>query len=602
MHRVIDRRQASRSSGFTMIELLVVIAIIAILVALLLPAIQAAREAARRTQCRNNLKQIGVPLHNYHDLHAMFPPGRERSLVDGPGRCYSAYAHLLAQLEQSSASHQVNFDFNPEDPQNALVMDLPLAVLLCPSDYYPVALQLNRAVHNYPLNTGTTFPVSPRNPGNVPITGIFYEDSSTKLRDITDGTSQTVCISETIRSTLNGPSVWDGVSAASGFVLTQGNNNSTFGPELTDYAAQCHAPGLLLQQTRGSAWLYGAPGHSMYNHMRVPNDPDIDAAAACPRASAPISIGIVCHTTSRPAANTRRASLSYIATAMSISRVTRSISQPGRHWAAATGRRRCRSTKRAREVVLVNDSLAINGTVILTLMIFAIAVLYSSVGQAGASGYIAAMALFGVAPEVMKPCALILNILVATFGTVRFYRAGYFSWRVFLPLALGSVPFAYLGGWLTLPDVIYQQVVGAFLLFVAYRVLVPGKPRSERPGRPITMPLVVLCGAGIGLLAGLTGVGGGIFLAPILFWMGRSQMRESAGVSSAFILVNSVAAVLGCLSRQTQIPNEIALWALAAVAGGLVGSELGLKHLGEIALRRMLAIVLAITGVRLLSK
>jgi uncharacterized protein len=252
--------------------------------------------------------------------------------------------------------------------------------------------------------------------------------------------------------------------------------------------------------------------------------------------------------------------------------------------------------------VSVNDSLAINGTLVLALLIFAIAVLYSSVGQAGASGYIAAMALFGVAPEGMKPCALILNILVATFGTVRFCRAGYFSWRVFLPLTLGSVPFAYLGGRLTLPDVIYQQVVGAFLLFVAYRVLVPRKPRAARPGRPIKMPLVILCGAGVGLLAGLTGVGGGIFLAPILFWMGRSHLRESAGVSSAFILVNSLAAILGCLSRQTQIPNEIAAWAVAAVAGGLVGSELALKHLGEVALRRLLAIVLAITGVRLLSK
>jgi len=248
------------------------------------------------------------------------------------------------------------------------------------------------------------------------------------------------------------------------------------------------------------------------------------------------------------------------------------------------------------------DSLATNGTVILTFLIFAIAVLYSSVGQAGASGYIAAMALFGVAPEVMKPCALILNILVATFGTVRFCRAGYFSWRVFLPLALGSVPFAYLGGRLTLPDVIYQQVVGAFLLFVAYRVLVPGEQRAGRVGRPIKVRLVILCGAGVGLLAGLTGVGGGIFLAPILFWMGRSEMRESAGISSAFILVNSVAAILGCLSRQTHIPNEIAFWAVAAVAGGLVGSEVALKHLGEIALRRMLAIVLAITGLRLLSK
>jgi prepilin-type processing-associated H-X9-DG protein len=265
-----------------MIELLVVIAIITILIALLLPAVQSAREASRRTQCRNNLKQIGVALHNYHDVHRMFPPGRERSMVDGAGRCYSAYAHLLAQLDQENAYHHVNFHLDPEDAKNVLVMDDPIPLFLCPSDYSWVNLQVNRAVHNYPLNTGTTFPVSPRNPGHVPITGVFYEDSSTKFRDITDGASYTVCISETVRSTLNGPSVWDGKSATNGFVLTQGNNNTTVGPELTDYAAQCHSPGLLLQQTRGSGWLYGAPGHSMYNHMRVPNDPDIDCRGGLP--------------------------------------------------------------------------------------------------------------------------------------------------------------------------------------------------------------------------------------------------------------------------------------------------------------------------------
>jgi hypothetical protein len=202
----------------------------------------------------------------------------------------------------------------------------------------------------------------------------------------------------------------------------------------------------------------------------------------------------------------------------------------------------------------------------------------------------------------MKPSALLLNILVASFGTVRYCRAGYFSRRVFLPLVIGSVPFAFLGGLLTLPDAIYRQVVGVFLLFVAYRVLVPRKQRAPRPSQPVKVPLVIVCGAGVGLLAGLTGVGGGIFLAPILFWMGRSDMRESAGISSAFILVNSLAAILGCLSRETHIPNEIACWAVAAIAGGILGSELGLKHLGEVALRRLLAIVLVITGVRLLAK
>ncbi len=251
----------------------------------------------------------------------------------------------------------------------------------------------------------------------------------------------------------------------------------------------------------------------------------------------------------------------------------------------------------------VANSLAFNGTVILTLLIFGIALLYSSVGQAGASGYIAAMALFGIAPDVMKPSALILNILVASFGTIRFYRAGYFSWPVFLPLALGSVPFAYIGGLITLPDVVYRQVVGAFLLFVAYRVFVPPKQRDSRPPtRTVSVPLAIVFGAGIGLLAGLTGVGGGIFLAPLLLWMGRPNLRESAGISAAFILVNSVAAIIGCFSRTAHIPNEIGLWAIAAVGGGLIGSELGIKHLGEVALRRVLALVLVATGIKLMAK
>jgi uncharacterized membrane protein YfcA len=253
--------------------------------------------------------------------------------------------------------------------------------------------------------------------------------------------------------------------------------------------------------------------------------------------------------------------------------------------------------------VAIAEAFALNSTVALALLIFGIAVLYSSVGQAGASGYIAAMALFGVAPAVMKPSALILNVLVASLGTIRFSHAGYFSWRVFLPFAIGSVPLAYLGGAVMLPDAIYRRVVGAFLLFVAYRVFVPSKNREVRKSmRTPAFPAAVACGAAVGLLAGLTGIGGGIFLAPILMLMGRHDPREFAGVSSAFILVNSLAAIAGCLSVKASVPNEIGMWAIAAIAGGLIGSELGIKHLGEAALRRLLAGVLAITGIKLLAK
>jgi prepilin-type processing-associated H-X9-DG protein len=140
---------------------------------------------------------------------------------------------------------------------------------------------VNSAVHNYPLSTGTTYPLSPRNPSGVPVTGVFLENSSVKFSDITDGSSQTVCVSETIKAE-GGPSTWDGVSATNGFVLTRGNDNTSNGPELTDYDSQCHGAGLQLQQTRGSRWLYGAPGHSMYNHMRPPNHFDIDCRGGLP--------------------------------------------------------------------------------------------------------------------------------------------------------------------------------------------------------------------------------------------------------------------------------------------------------------------------------
>jgi prepilin-type N-terminal cleavage/methylation domain-containing protein len=281
----------SSRHGYTLIELLVVIAIIGVLIALLLPAVQAAREAARRAQCTNNLKQIGLALHLYHDAHGRFPPGRMRGSIDGHGRCYSAYAHILPQLDQTNAYHAINFDLSPDNgpsgssvPENTTVMNLTLAALLCPSDKFE-KLQGDSGVHNYPLGTGTTYPLSPRNPGGVPVTGIFFENSAVSFAEIRDGTSMTVCISETVKADLGGPSVWDGISPTNGFVLTRGNDNSTVGPELTDYASQCSGPGLALQQTRGSRWVYGAPGHSMYNHLRPPNDPGVDCRGGLPHSS-----------------------------------------------------------------------------------------------------------------------------------------------------------------------------------------------------------------------------------------------------------------------------------------------------------------------------
>lgn len=148
---------------------------------------------------------------------------------------------------------------------------LVLPILQCPSDNN-VIMQAGFGTLNYPLNTGTTYPVSPRNPAGTKVTGIFFENSRVRLSEITDGLTYTVCISETVKADPAGPTTWDGVSKVAGFVLNQGNDNLFNGPELTDYATQCSGPGLIIQQTRGSKWLYAAPGHSMYNHIRGPND------------------------------------------------------------------------------------------------------------------------------------------------------------------------------------------------------------------------------------------------------------------------------------------------------------------------------------------
>jgi len=281
--------------AFTLIELLVVIAIIGILIALLLPAVQAARESARRSGCTNNLKQIGIAMQNYHDSFKTFPPGRLLcTVIPAEGRCFSAYSHLLPYMEALPVQQLINFNANPDttDPiygdPNAAARATYMALLQCPSDSHNI-LQAGCEVHNYPMNTGTTFPVTPLNPAGVPITGVFYENSHVRLADVRDGSSQTVCISE---NTLSIPGMGDDGAATphwtgaptQGFVLTTGNNNTTVGPPLLNYPGDC-VPGNLIQQTRGSKWIYGAPGHSMYNHIRGPNDLGIDCRGGLPHSN-----------------------------------------------------------------------------------------------------------------------------------------------------------------------------------------------------------------------------------------------------------------------------------------------------------------------------
>lgn len=238
---------------------------------------------------------------------------------------------------------------------------------------------------------------------------------------------------------------------------------------------------------------------------------------------------------------------------------------------------------------------------ILAALVLGVALLYSSVGHGGASGYLAVMALVGIAPTVMRPTALALNILVAGFGTWQFARAGFFSWRLLWPFAVTSIPFAALGGALALPDPVYKRVVGVVLLVAAFH-LFRTAARARAPGvRPPAPWLSLVVGAGLGLLAGLTGVGGGIFLSPLLLAAGWAGARETAAVSAPFILVNSIAGLAGFAGARGELPGaEIAALAAAAAIGGWVGSHLGSTRLSRPAIRRLLAAVLVMAGLKFL--
>ncbi len=242
--------------------------------------------------------------------------------------------------------------------------------------------------------------------------------------------------------------------------------------------------------------------------------------------------------------------------------------------------------------MLVDHSIAL-----LAIAFFVAAMLYASVGHAGASGYLAVMAFVGVPVVMMRPTALVLNLLVASIALVRFRRAGFFSWRLFWPFALGSIPFAFVGGAITLPGHWYRTLVGIVLWASAVRLWLNLRlqTKSDPP-----LGAAVSCGAGIGFLAGITGTGGGIFLSPLLLFMGWAETRETGGVAAAFILVNSLAGLAGNPASLGHLPSQLPLWAGAAIAGGLVGAEIGSRRIDTSAFRRLLGVVLLIAGGKLI--
>jgi uncharacterized membrane protein YfcA len=231
--------------------------------------------------------------------------------------------------------------------------------------------------------------------------------------------------------------------------------------------------------------------------------------------------------------------------------------------------------------------------------IFAIAVLYSSVGHGGASGYTAVMALFSIGAVSIKPTALILNIFVSAVAAVQFFRAGHFQWSRFWPFAVTSVPLAYLGGAIHLPTKYYTPLLGSVLVFSAVRLFFR-KPADNTPAHSAPLYAALLWGAALGLLSGLTGVGGGIFLSPLLLFARWADARQASGTATLFILVNSVAGLLGHLSSVQKVPDFAGILVIAAAAGALIGSHFGSQQLPVPIICRTLAVVLVIAGIKLI--
>lgn len=240
-----------------------------------------------------------------------------------------------------------------------------------------------------------------------------------------------------------------------------------------------------------------------------------------------------------------------------------------------------------------------SSAVFIIAAIFLVAVLYSSVGHGGASGYLAVTALLAaVSPDITRPTALLLNVFVASIAAVQFYRAGHFDRRVFLPFAAGSVPFAFLGGMIQLPATIYKIILGACLIVAAIRLAMnlksDGEPRAPR---------IWICfgiGAGLGFVSGLVGVGGGIFLTPILLLMNWTETKRAAGISAAFILVNSISGLAGNYAQIARLPGVVWFWIAAAIVGGIIGSTVGSRRFNSLVLRRVLAVGLMIAGAKLI--
>jgi uncharacterized membrane protein YfcA len=232
-------------------------------------------------------------------------------------------------------------------------------------------------------------------------------------------------------------------------------------------------------------------------------------------------------------------------------------------------------------------------------ILFLVAFLYAAVGHGGASGYLALMALYGIAPDEMKPTALMLNLFVSLTSFIQYYRGGYFLKRLFLPIAAASIPLAFIGGMITVEENIYKRVLGVLLLFPVFRFFF-FKNVDDKDLKMSNTIVAMATGAIIGLLSGMIGIGGGIILSPILLLLQWTNQKQTAAISAAFIFVNSIAGLGGMLTKGISFNSNMVMYIVVAFAGGLLGAYFGSKKFNQNILKYVLASVLLLASYKLL--
>jgi uncharacterized membrane protein YfcA len=243
--------------------------------------------------------------------------------------------------------------------------------------------------------------------------------------------------------------------------------------------------------------------------------------------------------------------------------------------------------------------LSLTVTVLISIAVFIAALSFAIAGHTGATAYLAIFAVLGMAPAVIKPSVLTLNLFVGSVAVYKFTRAGHFSWRLTWPFILTSIPFAFLGGLISLPATVYRILVAVVLVYASLRMLfdVPKKNGTQPDAPPIW--LCLLLGAGIGFTGGLIGMGGGILLSPILLLTNWAGPQLTAGTIAIFVLVNSLSGLLGYWSASPALPPQLPIWAAVALVGGWIGAEIGSRKLSATTIRRMLGLILLIAGLRM---